>query len=57
MNFASDKVRFCKIQTRYKLNREYYIVARKFEIYFECSTGYITSERRERVGYPAQHEK
>ena len=30
---------------------------RKYEIYFECSPGYPTSERNEGVRYPYQHQK
>ena len=34
------------------------MVARKYEIYFECSTAYLTSERSERVKYRlVQQEK
>ena len=29
----------------------------KYEIYFECWTGYLTSEQSERVRYPVQHKK
>ncbi len=29
----------------------------KYEIYFECSPGYPTSERNEGVRYPCQHGK
>ena len=37
--------------------REYYMVTRKYEIYFECEHQYLTSERSERVRYHVQHEK
>ena len=39
------------------LHREWCMDMRKYEIYFECWPGYLTSKQSERVWYPVQHEK
>ena len=44
------------INTNYNY-REQYIDVQKYEIYFECWPGYLTSEQNEQVRYPVEHEK
>ena len=44
------------INTNYNYREEYTDV-QKYEIYFECWPGYLTSEQSEQVRYPVEHEK
>ena len=37
--------------------REQYIDVQKYEIYFECWPGYLTSGQSDQVKYPVEHEK